>query len=162
MESPRYFTLRELTRSNVAARRGIDNVPSQRQQEILMAGAVAVLDEARVALGCPLLVTSGYRCPLLNAAIGGSKRSDHMVVGQSCAFDLIPGQNVPLVILWGILLAGPFEKLIWEFGEWIHLSWNPRGQSSNNRQIMIAFFDETRQETIYEKIRPEDFARLKD
>ena len=72
-----HFSLEELTRSMTARKRGIPNEPDQAALQSLTILATEVLEPLRIHLGVPILVTSGYRSPELNEAIGGSKRSMH-------------------------------------------------------------------------------------
>lgn len=73
----RNFTLGEFVRSDTAVRRGINNLPTP---EILANLRVTALgcEQIRFAISRPLHVMSGYRCPALNAAVGGSKTSAHL------------------------------------------------------------------------------------
>ena len=73
-----YFTIEELTKSDTATRRGIDNTPTEEVKKNLTTLVDQVLDPLRAAWGAPIVVNSGYRCPALNEAVGGSKTSDHM------------------------------------------------------------------------------------
>lgn len=80
----RNFTRDELIRSTVALARGIDNTPPGPvlvHLEFTIAGA----ERIRSALGAPLIISSGYRSPELNAAVHGSKTSQHML-GQALDF----------------------------------------------------------------------------
>lgn len=74
----RYFRLSEFTRSSTAAAQGIDNTPSSTVQAALRALVNAVLDPVREAVGKPVNVTSGYRSPALNSAVGGQPDSQHI------------------------------------------------------------------------------------
>lgn len=69
-----HFTIEELERSSTAARMGIDNKAPAEARECMTALIDNVLDPLREAWGEPLLVNSGYRCPRLNAAVGGEPR----------------------------------------------------------------------------------------
>ena len=73
----KFFTLRELTKSDTAIRKGIKNVPSKSEENNLIALVENILDPLREAYGKPIIVTSGYRCEELNRLIGGSKTSQH-------------------------------------------------------------------------------------
>ena len=73
----KFFTLRELTKSDTAIRKGIKNVPSKSEEDNLIALVENILDPLREAYGKPIIVTSGYRCEELNRLIGGSKTSQH-------------------------------------------------------------------------------------
>lgn len=89
MRLSEHFTVEEFTRSETAARRGIDNrLPA----ELLPAAreTAEMLERIRTRLGelagreIRVLVSSGYRSPALNRAIGGSPNSDHQ---RACAAD---------------------------------------------------------------------------
>jgi uncharacterized protein YcbK (DUF882 family) len=73
----RYFTLQELTRSATARRLGIYNTPPASAVKALNELVDNVLDPLREAWGGPIQVNSGYRCPTLNKAVGGSPYSQH-------------------------------------------------------------------------------------
>jgi hypothetical protein len=122
--NPGHFKPEELIRSQTATRKGIDNTPSKEQWAILQEGAWDFLEVTRNALG-PIIVTSGYRCPALNRALGSSKRSDHQVLKDVCAFDIIPiASSLFDTFVWiHNNFENRFHKLIWEFDEWLHISW---------------------------------------
>lgn len=73
----KYFSFNEMWQSATADKLGIDNRPSP---EIAMhLGELATdLDDIREAWGSGIIVSSGYRCDALNAAVGGSKTSAHV------------------------------------------------------------------------------------
>ena len=73
-----YFKLSELTRSTTAEACGIDNTPSAGAVPLMVELIDKVLDPLRERWGVPIYVTSGYRCPELNARVGGSKSSYHL------------------------------------------------------------------------------------
>lgn len=74
----RYFELNEFIASDTAERKGIDNTPTFDAVNHLEELVAIILDPLREAWGSPLRVTSGYRCPELNKAVGGSRTSAHM------------------------------------------------------------------------------------
>jgi len=119
------FTLDELTVSETAERMGIDNEPPEDIVDNLRALASA-LQQVRDVLGNrPIVVTSGYRSPVLNRVVGGSRNSAH-VHGWAADFTC-PGYGRPLEICRAIAAAGlPYDQLIHEFGRWVHLSVDPR------------------------------------
>lgn len=127
------FTLAELVASQTAARLGIDNTPSPEIIENLRSTA-ALLEECRTVLGNkPLIVSSGYRCPELNKAVGGVPGGAH-VAGKAADF-VRPGLSVATVCQ---RLAGTpglrFDQIIREFDQrgagWVHIAWSatPRMQ----------------------------------
>lgn len=71
------FSLRELTRSRFADRNKIKNNPSQTVIDRLREVA-ETLEEIRATVGRPLMVTSGYRSPAVNRAVGGTPSSAHV------------------------------------------------------------------------------------
>jgi hypothetical protein len=86
----------------------------------------------RTVYGKPIRVNSGYRCPKLNKAVGGSATSQH-VLGQ--AADITGGNKSENKILFDLIksLKLPFDQLIWENGgTWVHVSYGPR----NRRQVL--------------------------
>ena len=85
MKNSKYFKLEELLGSDTALISSIENLPSWSIVENLRVLAVSVLDPIREAWKQPLVVTSGYRSPQLNAAVGGVPTSAHM---DGCAVDI--------------------------------------------------------------------------
>jgi zinc D-Ala-D-Ala carboxypeptidase len=90
-----HFTLAELTRSATGKRLGIDNTPRQDHLDKLTLTA-ELLERVRTLLGCPIIVTSGYRCMKLNIAVGGVTSSDH---ARGQAADIVaPGYGTPFEV----------------------------------------------------------------
>ena len=77
MNEPKYFQLSEFLESETAMTLGIENFPSWDEVERMKKFTNEVLDVIRSHWGQPLLLSSGYRVPALNAAVGGSPTSDH-------------------------------------------------------------------------------------
>ena len=124
----KYFTLTELTRSATARRLGIDNTPSPDARAALTQLVDNVLDPLREVWGAPLYVTSGYRCPALNRAVGGVPHSQH-ILGQ--AADVTTGTIDGNRRLWQLLqsLKLPVDQVINEHGfRWLHISYGPRNR----------------------------------
>lgn len=130
----KYFTIEELTHSDTAISKGIDNSPTMQEEQNLVALIENVLDPLREAYGKPLIVTSGFRCEKLNKAVKGSSTSQHRF-GQAAdirskedtksenkkIFDLAQELNLP------------FDQLIDEYDyNWVHISYSPR----NRRQVL--------------------------
>ena len=74
----KYFTIEELCQSETADKLNIDNTPTEEIKEHLILLVECLLDPLREEWGSPIIVNSGYRCPVLNKAVGGSKTSTHM------------------------------------------------------------------------------------
>lgn len=123
----KYFTLQELTRSDTAESLGINNTPDAAVVGHLEELTERLLDPIREAFGRPIIVTSGYRCPELNKAVGGSPTSAHL---QGYAADLVPKDgNVQRFLeftYWWLLREGkPYDQLIAETNSkgarWVHI-----------------------------------------
>ena len=82
-----YFTISELVASDTAKAKGIDNSPTTAVRANLVALIETLLDPLREAWKSPIKVTSGYRCGILNRAVGGSSTSAHL---YGCAADIVP------------------------------------------------------------------------
>ena len=82
----KYFNLSELTASATAERLTIDNTPPRAARRMLTILIEQLLDPIRRRYGAPIIVTSGYRCPALNTAVGGVANSHHIV---GCAADIV-------------------------------------------------------------------------
>lgn len=128
-----YFTIAELCRSNTADRLGINNRCRQEHVANLTALVDNVLDPLRTWWGKPINVNSGYRCSQLNAAIKGSKTSQHMS-GQAADIDTGDRQQNKLLFEY-IRKNLPFDQLIDESNfAWVHISY--RADGKNRGQIL--------------------------
>ena len=123
------FTLKELTRSDTADRLDIDNQPNEEQIESLRLLCENILQPVRDYFGKPVKINSGFRCPALNQATGGSATSDHCK-GQACDFE-IDGVSNPELAEW-VSQNCKYTQLILEFytqgqpnSGWVHASFNP-------------------------------------
>lgn len=115
------FTMEEFLASQAATRQNIANIPPPDVVPNLWALA-AHLEPVRALLGHPLIISSGYRSPKLNAAVGGARDSAHM---KGCAADFIcPQYGTPYQVASKILGSGiKFDQLIME-GTWVHISFD--------------------------------------
>lgn len=124
------FTLRELTKSDTATRLGLDNTPDEQALENLKTLCEKVLQPVRDHFGKSVTVNSGYRSPESNAAVGGSKTSDHCK-GQAADIE-IDGIPNPELAQW-IMDNLEYTQLILEFytpggdpnAGWVHVSYDP-------------------------------------
>lgn len=130
------LTLQEATKSNTATRLGIDNTPNQATIETMIETAQKIFQPLRDKLGA-IRVSSFYRSPELNRAIGGSKTSQHCT-GE--AIDM-QGVNVSNAELFEeACKLEDFDQIIWEFGtltepDWVHVSYS---KTQNRKQILRA------------------------
>ena len=128
MNLSRNFSLSELTKSDTAIRKGINNNPNAEQVEKLKALCENILQPVRDHFG-RVKITSGYRSPELCIAIGSSVNSQH-AKAEAADFEC-PGVDNAELADW-IHRELPYDQLILEFytpGEpnsgWIHCSWGP-------------------------------------
>ena len=126
MNLTRNFSLLELTKSDTAIRKGIDNNPNADQVEKLKALCENILQPVRDHFG-RVKVTSGFRSVELCTAIGSSANSQH-AKAEAADFEC-PGVDNAELADW-IHKNLPYDQLILEFytpGEpnsgWIHCSW---------------------------------------
>lgn len=132
----KYFSLDELTHSDTAKARGIDNsIPNDEVRQNLIALIQNVLDPVREAHGSAISVNSGYRCPTLNSAVGGVSNSQHKT-GQ--AADISVGSKTANKQLFQTIINSgvQFDQLINEYGySWVHVSYNKNGNRMQKLNI---------------------------
>ena len=141
MRLTRNFTYEELRRSDVAERRGINNSPRTKEEEKrvienLKALCMEVLQPLRDFLGKPVVISSGYRCPELNKAVGGVRNSQHM---KGEAADIhVENTEHRLKIMHFIMDETDFDQVIWERNragtQWVHVSYKREGV--NRHQVV--------------------------
>lgn len=143
----KYFSLEEMTKSQTAIRRGINNIPSDQELENLVELVKNVLDPVREHFKKPVTVNSGYRGKKLNKAIKGSKNSQHCK-GQAADIEIIGISNYDLAC-W-IRDNMDFDQLILEFHNrkvpdsgWVHVSWN--SPKKNRKQTLTIDSNGTKQ-----------------
>ena len=123
----KYFSLCEMARSDTAKRLGIDNTPSDEIKKNLTLFIEKVLDPIREDWGSPIIVSSGYRCPELNKAVGGVKTSGHLY--GFCADLQVKGdlrKFSNFVIEWMKEHQMKWDQIIWEKSgnvTWLHFCW---------------------------------------
>nr|BAR28343.1 peptidase M15 [uncultured Mediterranean phage uvMED] len=142
------ITLDELTKSQIAERKGINNNPNPQQIENLKALAVNVLQPIRSHFDKPLIISSGFRCAELCLEIGSSINSQHVADDEAAAADFeIPGVDNRELARW-IRNNLEVDQGILEFyrdGEptsgWIHCSYSV---NTNRQQWLRAFREESK------------------
>ena len=135
-----HFSLAELTKSQTATRKGIDNKPTLDHIENLTELCTQVLEPTRRNFGKPMVISSGYRSEELCEAIGSKKTSQH-AKGQAVDFEIAGVPNIK-VAYW-LVNNVDFDQCILEFynpndpaGGWIHASYNEKG---NNRKQILTY-----------------------
>jgi len=139
MRLSKNFVLSEITRSNTATRLGISNEMSEKHLENMQRLIDNLIQPLRDAIG-PIRISSGYRSPSLNRAIGGSSRSQH---SKAEALDLQFWEkgkmNNKVIYDWIINSGLEFDQMINEFDfAWIHISLK---KNSNRKQVLEAYKD---------------------
>lgn len=138
------FYLDEFIISQVAERHGYKNEPNEKQIENLRLLCVNVLQPLREIINVPIFINSGFRSFDVNAAVGGRFNSQHL---EGKAADFIV-HSLNLVDVFNIVLQKlSFDQLIYEFGKWIHVSWNGE---LNRKEVMTS--KKVHGKTVYEKV----------
>lgn len=135
MKKIKYFSLSEFLNSATAKRLGIDNTPTFEVVDNLNKLA-DYLDVIREKVGKPILISSGFRCPVLNKAVGGVSNSQHQ---KGLAADLICADMESLEKV--LRETGGFDQLIKEHRKgstsfWYHVSVAPRNGKPRQQIIM--------------------------
>ena len=98
------------------------NVPSTQQVANMIYGCRLLLEPAREAIGCPIIITSGFRNPRVNTLVGGVKNSQHLV-GQ--AADIRPKDPAKFHRLVAFLRNCEYTDQLLTGSGWLHISWAP-------------------------------------
>ena len=120
-----YFTLGELTKSETAARRKIDNTPTKAIIDNLQYGVDMVLDPLRRLYGKPIKINSGFRCEQLNKLVGGVPNSWHQL-GNAADIHISSAEEAK--ILFNNLQKLPsVDTVLFEHSktaQWLHVQWD--------------------------------------
>lgn len=128
-----HFMLAELCNSQAAARQRLDNRPGPDQVKNLYRVA-EVLELVRALVGRPVSVSSGYRSPAVNRAVGGSKNSAHV---KGLAADItVPGMTAKELAEKIRASTIEFDQLIYE-GTWVHIGLS---EGKPRHQVLTAIF----------------------
>ena len=151
MQLSKNFSLPELTKSQTAERKGIDNTPSPEHQENLKSLCTAILQPVRDHFSKVVTISSGYRSPELCTAIGSKITSQH-AKGQAADFEIFGVSNKELADYINENLE--YDQLILEYWKesdqnsgWVHCSYN---SNENRKQYLKAYKENGR--TKYEHV----------
>ena len=140
MNLTKNFSLNELTKSQTAERKGIDNTPSTEHQENLKRLCETLLQPIRDHFDCVVTISSGYRSPELCTAIGSKITSQH-ARGQAADFEIFGLSNKVLADYIDQNLD--YDQLILEYWKesdpnsgWIHCSYT---NGNNRKQYLRAY-----------------------
>ena len=127
MNISEHISLKEALRSNTAKRLGIDNMPDNKTLVTMQETAKYVFEPLRNYFNEPIYISSFYRSPELNTAIGGSANSQHCK-GQAIDIDDTYGHKTNAQMFKWIRKNLDFDQMIWEFGDdknpnWVHISY---------------------------------------
>ena len=125
------FKISELIYSDTANRLKINNMPDINSLDCMLYLICDCLQPIRDKLGKPMIITSGFRCYQLNKAIGGAINSQH-TKGQAADFH-VNGMSISDVIDFIVKSGVPFDQLLNEHNQWIHISYR---KGNNRRQIL--------------------------
>jgi putative chitinase len=140
MQLSEHFNLKEFTKSETATRKRIDNTPNAQHAQNLKNVCEKILEPVRNHFGKPVRINSGYRGPALNAAVGGSSKSQHCN-GEAVDFE-IDGLPNPDLAKW-VAENCEFDQIILEFYDpkegpnsgWVHASYSA---GKNRKQKLTA------------------------
>ena len=133
----KYFSISEMTHSNIARARGWKNEPGYGDIERMDLLVRKLLDPLRELYGSAIYVSSGYRTPRLNMEVGGASGSQHML-GE--AADISTGRRGENARLYDMLLNSKLlydQVIIYNCYEWLHVSYTER--RVNRMQVMIKY-----------------------
>ena len=135
-----HLTLEEFVASQTASRKGIDNQLPADLFGNAKKFATTVFEPVRALVNRPIVVSSGYRCVLLNQADGGAPTSYHL---YALAGDLIcPGLPLPdfYMAVVNSIITLPIDQLIYEYAGWVHAA-APLDGREPRRQLLMKFAD---------------------
>jgi len=140
MQISKHLSLAEVSRSETAKRKGINNTPSGEHLENFKKLAENIFEPIREHFGVPIHISSGYRSKELNAAVGGSASSQHCSA-EAIDIDMEGSPNgVTNKMVFDFIKDNlNFDQLLWEFGndsnpDWVHVSYESTGKQ--RKQIL--------------------------
>ena len=128
------FSLEELTVSEIAVRKGLDNTPNATEVSNLVRTAL-LLEQVRALVKKPVIVNSAFRSKPVNDAVGSKDTSQHRI---GCAADIrVPGMT-PKEVVEAIMKSDiPYDQLIREFDSWTHISVTDSAARPPRKQALI-------------------------
>lgn len=138
MKLSKNLTLQEAITSQTAERKGLNNHPDQSTINVMKLTAEKVFQPVRDYFDKPIRVSSFYRSPQVNKAVGGSATSQHRT-GEAIDMQGTNGLTNAEIFEW-IRKNLEFDQLIWEYGNstepaWVHVSYTAKRK---NRKMVFA------------------------
>ena len=140
MKLSKNFTRAEIEHSNTAKRLDISNEMSDEHLENMQRVIDNLIQPMRDAIG-PIRISSGYRSPKLNKAIGGSSRSQHCK-GEALELQFWKEGKMNNTVIYDLVIDSgiEFDQMINEFDyAWIHISLKSK---ENRKEILEAYKNE--------------------
>jgi len=133
-----YFTIEEFEASGVASAHKLVNKMNREELQNATTLCTVFLNTIRAHANKPVIITSGYRSPMVNRLVGGSKTSAHT---SGCAVDFhIPGMTITEIyeLIYKLVHDGLMpsaDQVIWENNQWIHLGIKPNPKDNRNQWL---------------------------
>ena len=152
MRISKHISYKEAVHSATAKRRGIENVPNEEQLDNMYKVAEFIFEPLRMYVGGAIKITSFFRSKELNAAIGGSVKSQHCK-GQAIDIDDVFAHKTNYEMFQYIRENLDFDQLIYEFGsndnpDWVHCSYVSKRENRNRVLRAIRENGKTRYEIL--------------
>lgn len=151
------ITYKEGTKSNEAIRLGLSNDPNPEQLANMKLVAEKIFQPLREHFNVSIGISSFFRSPEVNQAIGGAKASQHMT-GQAIDIDadifdskLKDGTILTNKMIFDYIVKNlDYDTIIWEFGDesnpaWVHVSY----VKGNNRKRKLRAYKDNKRKTQY-------------
>jgi len=135
-----HVTWYEGVHSETATRKNIKNIPNYTELANMKLVANKIFEPVRNHFGCPIAITSFFRCQKLNTVLGGSRTSQHKI-GQAIDMNGNRLGKVTNSEIFNYILDNlDFDQLIWEYGtdkepDWVHVSYKQKG---NRNKVLKA------------------------
>ena len=118
------FKLSEMTATQF---KNVDNsIPNIKIYENIVFGCRNVLQPVREQFGQPIIITSGYRCLVLNTLVGGVRNSAHKQ-GRAADIRIKHLSYNKQMRLFNLLMRNKYTtQVLWERNsvtQWLHVSW---------------------------------------
>lgn len=125
------FKMSELIYSETAIKNNINNMPDINSLDNMLNLIHYCLQPTRELLGAPMIITSGYRNPLVNRLVGGVNSSQHTkgLAADFTVLGITPSQIISIIKASNV----EFDQLINEYDKWVHISYN---KGKNRREVL--------------------------